>query len=210
MSGEFSTNGLLIETNLGTAYGVIAPAVSGLMTVLAANADCYLLRNVGLRPFKITMVRARFVTTTAFASSQGLSFPFWKVYGCTAVHPAGGPVSVQGHWRFQENVPTTNTGDRISLTNGAAVTPSECALSGVISSTAAITGATYTAPDTDEPDIFAVAAGSVQPALFEDWQPRDGLPLVLAQNTGLLGRVGVTMGAGGVGNLYVGVDGFFL
>ncbi len=46
--------------------------------------------------------------------------------------------------------------------------------------------------------------------MYEDWQPRDGLPLVLAQNTGLLGRCTIALGAAGVGRLHVGVDGYFL
>ena len=209
MAGEFSTNGVLIEQNLGTAYGVTVGARSGLMTVVAAAGDCYLLRNVGARPFKITMVRLRFATTTAFTSAQCLAFQFYKVYGCTAVHDTGSPISIQGHWRFQGNVPKTSTGGRVSLTELASDVPS-VALSAVISDTAAITNGTYTSQDADEPEIYAVSAGSTAPAIYEDWQPRDGLPLVLEQNTGLLGEVGITMGTAGVGRLYVGVDGYFI
>lgn len=213
MGIEYTSNGLLVEENLGSAYGVIAGARSGLMTVLSAGDDCYLLRNVAGRPFKITMARIRLVTTTAFGSAQCLAFQFHKVYGCTAVHSGGTPTTFAGHWRFQGNVPKTSTGDTVEQT--VVVSPTlpdvqDVALNGVISGTAALTGATYTAPDADEPEFFAIAAGSTLPAIYEDWQPRDGLPLVLEQNTGLLGRVTVTMGATGVGRLYVGIDGYYL
>lgn len=212
MAGEFSTNGLLIEQNLGTAYGVIAGARSGLMTGLSAGDDCYLLRNIGGRPFKITMVRIRYVTTTAFTSAQCLAFQFHKVYGCTAVHTGGTPTSFVGHWRFQGNVPKTSTGDTVetSIDTSVAHDVQDVALAGVISGTAALTSATYTAQDGDEPEILAVAAGSTLPAIYEDWFPRDGLPLVLEQNTGLLGEVTVAYGSSGAGRLYVGVDGYYL
>lgn len=208
MAGEFGTNGVLIRDNLGTAYGVIAAARSGLMTGLSANDDCYLLRNVGARPFKITLVRIRWATTTAFTTAQCLAFSFSKVYGATAVHTGGTPTTIAPHWRFQGNVPGTSSGNTVPATESTVVV--NVALTGVISGTAALTTATYTAPDADEPDIFAIAAGSTTPAIYEDWQPRDGLPLVLEQNTGLLGRAIIALGAAGVGRLYVGVDGYYL
>ena len=208
MAGEYSTNGALIDENLGTAYGVIAAAQSGLMTGIAAAADCYMLRNVGKRPFKIEMVRVRWLTTTAFTTAQCVGFSFWKAYGATAVHTGGTPTTFAPHWRFQENVPQTSTGDTVPAAEGTTLI--NIALTGVISSTAAITTATYTAVDADEPDIFTIGAGSTTPVVYEDWVPRDGLPLVLAQNTALLGRVTVAMGAAGVGRLYVGVDGYYL
>jgi hypothetical protein len=208
VAGEFSTNGALIDENLGTAYGVIAGARSGLMTGIAADADCYLLRNVGKRPFKVTMVRIRWLTTTAFASAQCLGFAFYKVYGCTAVHTGGTPTAIAPHWRFQGNVPATTLADTVPATESTVVV--NVALTGVISGTAAITTATYTAPTASEPEVFAVAGGTTVPAIYEDWLPRDGLPLVLEQNTGFLGRNTLLMGASGAGRLFVGVDGYFL
>src|SRR4051812_23487522 len=177
------------------------------MTGLAADADCYLLRNVGKRPFKVTMVRVRWITTTAFTSAQCLGFAFHKVYGATAVHTGGTPTAFVAHWRFQENVPATTAADTVPTTESTVVV--NVAMAGVISGTAAITTATYTAPTASEPEIFAVAGGTTVPAIYEDWQPRDGLPFVLAQNTGLLGRNVLAMGAAGAGRLFVGVDGYF-
>lgn len=208
MAGEFSTNGCLIDENLGTAYGVIAGARSGLMTGLAAADDCYMFRNIGKRPFKIEMVRIRWVTTTAFTAAQCVGFAFHKVYGATAVHTGGTPTSFVAHWRFQENVPATTTGDTVPTSESTVVV--NVAAAGVISGTAAITSATYTAADADEPEIFAVGAGSTTPIIYEDWVPRDGLPLVLAQNTALVGKVVVAFGASGVGRLFVGLDGYYL
>lgn len=203
------TNRAIVNSNLADAHGVIAAARSGLMTGIAADADVYLLRNVGARPFNITMVRIRWVTTTAFTSSQCLSFRFSKVYSCTAVHTGGSPVTILPHWRYQGDVQGTSTGDRVAATT-AASTVNEVALTGVISSTAAITTAPYTSPSASEPEIYPVSSGSTLPAVYEDWQPRDGLPLVLESNTGLLGQVGIALGAGGVGRLYVGVDGYYI
>lgn len=208
MAGEFSTNGALIDENLGTAYGVIAGARSGLMTGLAAADDCYMFRNVGKRPFKITMVRIRWVTATAFTTAQCVGFAFHKVYGATAVHSGGTPTTFVAHWRFQENVPATTTGDTVPTSESTVVV--NVAATGVISGTAAITSPTYTAATAAEPEIFAVSGGSTTPAIYEDWQPRDGLPLVLAQNTALVGKVVVALGAAGVGRLFVGLDGYYL
>ena len=89
-------------------------------------------------------------------------------------------------------------------------TPTGTATATATSTPTATATATYTAVDADEPYIFTIGAGSTTPVVYEDWVPRDGLPLVLAQNTALLGRVTVAMGAAGVGRLYVGVDGYYL
>lgn len=178
------------------------------MTGLSAADDCYMFRNVGKRPFKIEMVRIRWVTTTAFTTAQCIGFAFHKVYGATAVHTGGTPTSFVAHWRFQENVPATSTGDTIPTSEGSTVV--NIAAAGVISGTAAITTATYTAATAAEPEIFAVGSGSTSPIIYEDWVPRDGLPLVLAQNTALVGKVVVAMGAAGVGRLFVGLDGYYL
>lgn len=208
MAGEFSTNGCLIDENLGTAYGVIAGARSGLMTGLSAADDCYMFRNVGKRPFKIEMVRIRWITTTAFTTAQCMGFAFHKAYGASAVHSGGTPTTFVAHWRFQENVPATTLADTVPTSESTVVV--NVAATGVISGTAAITSATYTAVTASEPEILAVGAGSTTPIIYEDWLPRDGLPLVLTQNTALVGKVVVAMGATGVGRLFVGLDGYYL
>lgn len=213
-------SGALVASNLAEAHGVISPARSGLMTVITADADVYGLRNVGERPFRVTMVRIRWVTTTAFAAAQCLSFRFTKVYAMQMVHDGGSPVTAVPHWRCPSVLPnaanvTTLAGSLVPATAALAETGlRQAALSVRISDTAAITMSnatlTYSAPSASEPDIYPVASGSTLPAIYEDWQPRDGLPLILEQNTGIVGKIGITMGATGVGRLYVGVDGYFL
>jgi hypothetical protein len=192
---------MLIESgNLAMGTPVIVPARSGAMTGLSAGDDCFGCRNIGPNPFAVCTVRVRWVTTTAFASAQCLAFRFNKVYGFTAVHSGGSGIAVQAHYRAQLNVPNTSTGDRVALTQ----------ISTVISNTAALTTATYTAEDTDEPDIYVVAAGGTLPAGYEDWQPRDGYPLVLDPDTGIVGNVDIALGASGVGRLYVALEGYYI
>ena len=82
-------------------------------------------------------------------------------------------------------------------------------ISTVISATAAITNGVYTASDADEPEAVGVGAGSTLPGVYEDYCPAP-LGLVLPANTGLVVKNLILMGAVGVGNLFVGVDGYRL
>jgi len=185
--------------NSRSAEGLIVAALSGAMTVVAAGGDVFALRNVGPRPLAISAVRLRWVTSTGFAAAQGLAFSVSKVYGFTAIHDTGG-TAVQAHHKFQGGIQNTATGDRVPLTE----------ISAYMAATGAITGATYTAEDTDEPEIFAVGAGTVLPGVYEDWEPFDGLPLVLTADTGLVVNNHTLMGATGVGSLYVAIEGYRL
>jgi hypothetical protein len=121
------------------------------------------------------------------------------VYGFTAIHTTGG-AAAQAHHRFQLGIAGSAVGDRVPLTE----------ISSYIAATGAITGATYTAEDTDEPEDLMVGAGSVLPSVTQKWVPEDGLPLVLSPDTGLVINNHIAMGASGVGNLFVGIDGFRL
>jgi len=185
--------------------GLVIPLLSGAMTGIAAGADVGAVRNLLDAPIVVQRIRIRFVTTTAFASAQSMAFRVNKVYGFTAVHDTGSPTAVQAHYNFQGGMSVTragaviSTGDRIPLTE----------ISSVIAATAAITNATYTAEDTDEPEVFAMGAGSTLPSVYENWVP-PGPPLVLSKNTGLIINNHILMGASGAGNLYVGVDGYRL
>jgi hypothetical protein len=170
-------------------------AVSGATTVVAAAGDVFGLRNVSSRAVAISGIRLRWVTSTAFGAAQSLAFRVNKVYGFNAIHTTGG-TAVQAHYKRQANIRGSSVGDRVPLTD----------LSAYICNTGAITGATYTAEDTDEPEMLAVGAGSVLPGVYEDWFPADGLPLVLEQNQGIVVNNHITMGATGVGNLFVGVE----
>lgn len=191
-------NNALVESNLVQAVGIVVPARSGLMTGIALDADVYGLRNLhASRTFSVSQVRVRWLPTTAFGAAQAMAVRLSKVFGYTAVHSGGSGVTVQGHYK---------TGP-LRQTPGTRVHAAE--LSAVISGTAAITTATYTAPDDDEPDIYACGEGNVLPTVWENWKPRDGLPFVLEPNTGIVGKLDNAMGASGVGRLYVAVEGFW-
>lgn len=186
------------HTVMKEAEGVLVGALSGLMTGIAAGADVFGLVNLDDRPLAVSQIRIRWATTTAFAAAQAMAFRVNKVTGFTTIHSSGG-TAVQAHHRYQEGILGTATGDRIALTS----------LSAYIAGTAAITGATYTAEDTDEPDVFAIGAGSTLPGVYEDCSDPSGLPLfVLPKNTGLIVNNHIAMGSSGVGNLFVGIDGF--
>lgn len=192
---------VLSDRNSADAQGIIVPLLSGLMTGIAAAADIAGVRNLMDVPLVVDGIRIRWVTTTAFATAQALAFRWNKVTGFTAVHDTGSPVACQAHYNFAEGVKTNQVtgaavavGDRIPLTE----------ISSVISGTAAITNATYTAEDVDEPDGFAVGAGSTLPGVYDNYYPL--LPIVLPKNTGLIFNNHIAMGATGVGNLFIGID----
>lgn len=183
-----------IERNLAQAEGLIVGARSGLMTGIAADADVFGMRNIlsTKDALAIAWIRLRWVTTTAFATAQSLAFRVNKVYGFTAIHTTGG-TAVQAHYRRQSQRRGTASGDRVLLTE----------ISSFISGTAAITGSTYTAEDTDELECYAVGAGSTLPGVYEDWTPEDGIPLVLEADEGLVINNEILMGASGAGRLAV-------
>lgn len=186
-------NLLLDAGNLRQATGYILGAVSGAMTTIAADADVFALRNVSASPIVVSQLRLGWVNSTAFGTAQAVAFRAHKVYGFTAVHTGGSPKSVQAHYKRQSQIRGTATGDRVPLTD----------LSAVIAATAAITTPTYTAADADEPEWFAASDGNLSPGFNVDLWPRDGLPVVLEQNEGIVVKNQVLMGATGVGNLFV-------
>lgn len=189
-----------------SSEGVIWPALSGLMTGIAAAADVAGVVNLHDTPWVVQRIRIRWVTTTAFASAQCMAFRVNKVTGFTAVHTGGSPTAVQAHHVYGEGIKTDRATGAV-LTTGARIPLTE--ISGVIAATAAITTATYTAEDTDEPEVVAIGAGSTLPSVYENYVP-PGPPIVLAKNTGLIINNHILMGASGVGNLFVGVDGYRL
>lgn len=182
--------------------GLCWGALSGLMTGIAADADVAAVFNLADSPIVVPRIRLRWLTTTAFAASQSMAFRVNKVYGATAIHTGGSPTAIQAHYNFQSGQRVTRagvaiaTGDRIPLTE----------ISGVIASTAAITTATYTAEDTDEPETLALGSASTLPVVWENYVP-PGPPLVLPKNTGIVVNLAIAMGSSGVGKLFVGLDG---
>jgi hypothetical protein len=188
------------DPNSSASEYITAPGLSGLLTGVAAGGDVCGWVNLNDAPLLVLGIRIRWVTTTAFASAQSLAFRANKVTGFTAIHTTGG-TAVQAHYNYAEGLKVHRsgtavaTGDRIPLTE----------ISGYISATGSITGSTYTAEDTDEPEVFAVGAGSTLPGVYEDCYPPGGL-WVLPKNTGVVVNNHILMGASGVGNLFIGLD----
>jgi len=194
-------NLVLADRNSADAQGIVIGMLSGAMTGIAAGADVAAVRNLMDVPLVVDGIRIRWVTSTAFGTAQALAFRVNKVYGFTAVHDTGSPTAIQAHYSYQEGVKTNQatgaavtTGDRIPLTE----------ISSVIAATAAITNGTYTAEDTDEPEVLAVGAGSTLPGVYDNYYPL--LPMVLPKNTGLVINNHILMGASGAGNLFIGID----
>jgi hypothetical protein len=180
-------------------------ALSGLVTTIAAAADVAALCNLTDAPLIVQRIRIRYFTSTAFGAAQGMAVAVSKVYGFTAVHTGGTPTAVQAHYNYPEGQKVTRAG--AALGTGARIPLTE--ISGVIAGTAALTTATYTAEDTDEPEVLALGASGLSPTVWENYVP-PGPPMVLAKNTGLVFNLAIGMGATGVGQLYIGVDGYRL
>jgi len=186
----------LPDSALDGVEGVVAPMVSGLITGIALDADVAAIRNLDPRPLCIRRMRIRFMPTTAFGAAQAVGFHIHKVYGFTAVHTINSPKSCQAHHHYQGGMAGTAVGDRIALTS----------ISGVIAATGAMSGATYTTPDADEPEHFAVGVAGLLPSVDDDYEP--GLPVVLEQDTGLVVQCSLLMGASGAGRLFFAIDGY--
>lgn len=193
---------ILKDSALSDVQMLCIPLLSGAVTIVAAAGDLAGIVNLDTQPLGIRAIRTRWVTATAFGAAQSIAFRINKVYGFTAIHSSGG-TAVQAHYNYQGGVKVTRggvavaVGDRVPLTE----------ISSYIASTGAITGATYTGEDTDEPEVFCVGAGSTLPGVYDDYTP---LGLILEKNTGLILNNHITMGASGVGNLFLGVDAYRL
>lgn len=191
-------NYALVERNLVQATGIVLPARSGAMTGIAAGDDVYGAVNLHTsRVLALTMMRVRFLPTTAAGAAQALGIRFAKVFGFTAAHSGGTPVTCRAHYLAQP------------LRQDAGVRVPASELVAAISGTAAITTATYTAPDADEPDFFALSSAAVLPVIQEDIWPRDGLPTALEPSTGIVGKLENAMGASLVGTLYISLHGYW-
>jgi hypothetical protein len=193
---------ILKDSNLADAQMICIPLLSGLVTGVLAAADLAGIVNLNAAPLGVRGIRIRWVTTTAFGAAQALAFRVNKVYGFTAIHTTGG-TAVQAHYNYQGGMSVDRAGTAIAVGDRIPLTE----ISSYIAATGAITGATYTGEDTDEPEVFAVGAGSTLPGVYEDYAP---LGLILEKNTGLVLNNHITMGATGVGNLFLGVDAYRL
>mgnify|MGYP001586664771 CR=1 FL=1 len=193
---------ILKDSNIADAQMLCIPLLSGLVTIVAAGGDLAGIVNLNAAPLGIVGIRTRWVTTTAFAAAQAIAFRINKVYGFTAIHTSGG-TAVQAHYNYQGGMSIDRAGTAIAVGDRVPLTE----ISSYIAATGAITGATYTGEDTDEPEVFCVGAGSTSPGVYDDYTP---LGLILEKNTGLVLNNHITMGASGVGNLFLGVDAYRL
>lgn len=191
-------NALLEPGNLYHETGFRVAARSGLITVIAADADVFAFRNPNVKPIKIARIDVGFMTTTAFTALAFPCFQLHKVVGFSAIHSGGTPTAI-------DNVIMKRNAGHVDLVSG---TDFECVIAGI----AALTTATYTAADLDEPielfPSFCALSGAAAGVATIDasWEPGGLLPFVLDQNEGLILKCTTTMGTAGVGRLFVGID----
>jgi hypothetical protein len=166
-------------------------ARSGLMTVIAADAFVWALRNSSVEELVVTKLMIEWLTTASFTAAQGLAFAAYKATGMTAFGATGGIIP---------NPTRKRVGDHTVLGEFEAA----------ISNTAALANVTATI-DNDDP--FAVLSTSLAVPTTasinfgeEVWTPGNQVPITLGTNEGIVITVQNTMAAGGVGRLYVGAD----
>lgn len=190
----------LPDSRLDGAEGISISMLSGLVTGVAAGGDLAAIRNIDSRPLCVRLSRIRWLPTTAFGTAQAVGFHVHKVYGFSAVHTGGTPTAIQAHHYHAAGIAGSATGARVALTE----------ISSVMATTGALTTATYTAPDGDEPEQFSVGATGVLPSVVDDYEPVARLPWVLGANEGLVLQNSFAMGASGVGRLFWAVDAYRL
>lgn len=168
-------------------------ALSGSLTVITTAQDVYGLRNDSSKPFAISLIEMVWQTTTAFGAAQAVPWGLWKATGFTVTHDAGSGIkTIAGHRKRTDNDAIADVDCRI-----AAAVP--------------ITGATYTAVDADEPDYILPTSLSTTPVGSMIWTPGEScLPDVLDEDEGFIARPLITMGASGVGILYIKVEGHII
>jgi len=175
--------------NLTNQRGHLIGGVSGAMTNIATSGDVYGLQVASGRPLVLPRLAIKAACTEAFAAAQSLAFGVWKVTGFTAIHDTGSPKTIASKQKHAA------TGDALSGVNVR------------ISGTAAISNATYTAVDADEPLIVAMGEVSTTPSCLEVWTPGPGkLPIVLSPNEGLIIRPLIAIANDGTVLLWVGAD----
>ena len=183
-------NMIIAPSRMAISKGHNIAALSGALTVIVAGADVYGLQNDAAdKPLVVGQITMGWFTTTAFGAAQAVPFGLWKVTGFTAIHDTGtGIKTIAPHRK------------RVALHR---------ALAGVnvrMAAAVAISNATYDSPDADEPDMVLMTTLATSPIGENIWTPGDFLPFVLDENEGIIVRPLITMGATGVGNLYIKVE----
>lgn len=187
--------GLLEPGNMANAVPRMVSCVSGALVSIAASADVFALRNGSEsgKVLSLSQLRASFVTTSAF-TAQALLLAFYKVGGFTVIHTTGSGL---------KTLPTFSK-DSLADEPARALSGVECRIAG----TAAMTGATYTAPSVDQPMAVLACQSSTTPTGELLWKPAsDNFPLQLRGNEGVICRpLIVGIGSGGAARLYISAE----
>jgi hypothetical protein len=194
------------------AKGHVAGGWSGSMTGLAANAIVYALRNVGPSELLVDSVDLAFVTNAQATAATGIAFALHKV-PITALANTGARATPPAPIRKR-------TADCKAL--NAANPPGDpgagfdLLLQVQIAGVGALTGATITggiAAFQDDPQgVFvpvAAGTGAASTLLFcgqYRWEPRNGIPLTLAADEGIVIVSRLAFPLSLAGQLYVGPD----
>ena len=170
-------------------------ARSGAATVIAANAAVFSLRNISSNLLIVRRVGVGFIATTGFTAAQQLNFGLKFARGFTASDTGGTAIALTAN----------DTKVRTSL---SPVTSVDCR----ISTTAALGAGTKTLDTTDLGTtggwaLAATAGVIIAPSLDNLFSHDTGdYPIVLAQNEGINVMNITTMGAAGVGTVYVNLE----
>jgi len=183
-------NMLLEPGNLVHAQGHIVGALSGVITALSAGDDVFEFRWISAaRDLPISAVRFAAYTVTPHSAALGMAFQLHKVGTFSAIGSGGKTIVV----------PTLR-----KTTGMTALAAADYAC--VVSNTGALTPGTYAAPDADEPMEVFTGPGSTTPSAEGKWEPRDGLPTVLAANEGLIVRATRAIASTQTIQLFVGLE----
>jgi hypothetical protein len=166
---------------------------TGLITGLAAGAAIFSLRNISANNILVRRAGIGFVTTTAFTTAQLISFGLSIARAFTVSDTGGTAIAFTG----------SNAKHRTSLG-----TPSS--LDARVATTAALGAGTRTIDANSvamQAGWSAAAGTTIAPALNNllSHDPGD-YPILLAQNEGVLILNTTAMGAGGVGNAFIGLE----
>lgn len=181
---------MLIER--GNLRDVAQPCILGALSpgaqTLAAGGDVYAVRNASVRPMAISRLLVSAFSTSTHTDGGAHSFSFYKVTGFTAIHTGGTPAAAAAFNR------KTSRWDPIPASEVA------CVIAGLNSGE--LSTATYDAPEASAPFDWYPSPPSTRVQIFNarPWVPEDGIPLVLEQNEGIIGRIDQSL-SGGSGRL---------
>jgi hypothetical protein len=164
-------------------------ATSGLITVIAAGTSsaghlCAIRNPSTTKALHLARIRISFIPTVAFGAAQALVLGVYKLTAYSAAHSGGTAV--------------TPAKRRTSQSDASVATMQIATTSALVTGTQTIAG---------QP-LFRVGAHSTLPVIDAVWTPEDTHPEVLEASEGLLIRNEILMGASGVGQLSVEIDGW--